>query len=214
MTAERLSERLLAANAQRWERAQRMRFVREVAGDTIGDAAFARYLVFERRFVDTAARMCGAAVRTAPDGPSLSGHATALHNLVTDQYDYFTAVLADFGTTPEIGEAATAKAGVLTDVALGIADEHGYRGIVIALFAAEAMYRQWCTAAAARPSGRAAIAEWVDLHTREPFLSQVEFLRGEVDRLPVGQGDESVLAAVFGRMVDAEITFHDAAFIH
>ncbi|ASR35602.1 hypothetical protein BAY61_12010 [Prauserella marina] len=214
MTAKPLSERLLAANAQRWERAQRMRFVREVADDTIDDAAFARYLVFERRFVDTAARLCGAAVRAAPDGPSLAGHATALHNLVTEQYDYFTAVLSAVGTTPSVGEAALAGADVLTEVALDIADEHGYPGIVVALFAAEAMYRQWCVAAAVRPSGRPAIAEWVNLHTREPFLSQVEFLRGEVDRLTVEPGGESVLATVLGRMVEAEIIFHDAAFIH
>ena len=206
-----LSDRLLAANAERWERAQTMQFVRDVTEDQVADRVFARYLVFERSFVDTAARLCGAAVHAAPEPDALLGHATALHNLVTEQYDYFTDILDGFGGPPTVSPVARDQAEELGRTVLTIATTYGYPGIVTSLFTAEEMYRQWCATAARTPSRRPPVAEWVDLHTREPFLAQVRFLRGEVDRL-AHLDDEQTLAEVLGRTVDAEIDFHDAAY--
>ncbi|WP_020496642.1 TenA family protein [Sciscionella marina] len=212
MTEAPLSARLRAENSGTWQAALGMRFVEEVSADTIPDAVFARYLVFEREFVDTAARLCGAAVREAPNARALSGHSTALHNLVTEQYDYFSKALADIGGAPEVSAAAQEQAGGLTEVVLDIADTYGYPGIVTGMYTAESLYGQWCATAARTPSQRGPIADWVALHTREPFLTQVRFLAAEIDALEVLPETERELLGVFGHTLEAEIAFHEAAY--
>lgn len=213
MTTTALSERLREQNRESFRQALQMRFVTEVAADTIADEVFARYLVFEREFVDTAARLCGAAVREAPSARALSGHSTALHNLVTEQYDYFTEALHGMGGAPQASTPAHEQAGTLTEVVLDSADAYGYPGIVTCMYAAESLYGQWCATAARTPSARAPIAEWVELHIRAPFTEQVSFLREEIDALEILPETESELAGVFGKTLDAEVRFHEAAYL-
>lgn len=208
-----LRARLREENSESLRRALEMRFVREVANDSIDDSVFARYLVFEREFVHTAARLAGAAVREAPSARALSGHSTALHNLVTEQYDYFTEAIGRFGGTPEVSAAAQEQASTLSEVVLDAADALGYPGIVACMYAAESLYEEWCAAAAETPSARAPIADWIALHAREPFLSQVRFLEREVDELEILPEIAEETSAAFGRTLEAEIRFHDAAYV-
>ncbi|MFE2378755.1 TenA family protein [Streptomyces sp. NPDC059398] len=207
-----LSARLISSNTGEWERALAMPFVREVTSDTVSDAVFARYLHFEREFVDTAARLAGAAVREAPTPGALAGHARTLHALVTDQYAYFTEALETTGM-PETGERAGAQAATLTQEVLDAADSLGYPAIVTCMYAAESLYRTWCAAAARTPSARAEIADWVHLHTVAPFTTQVRFLEDEIDALEITPATEAELVAAFGRVLAAEVAFHDAAYV-
>ncbi|MFG7946974.1 TenA family protein [Streptomyces cacaoi] len=207
-----LSARLRSRNAQRWEQALAMRFVREVTDDTVDDDVFARYLLFEREFVDTAARLAGAAVREAPGPRALRGHSDSLHALVTDQYAYFTKALETTGV-PETGPRAHEQASVLTEEALDVADTLGYPGIVTCMYAAESLYATWCATADRSPSARPQVADWVHLHTVAPFTTQVRFLEAEVDALEILPETETELTAVFGRFLAAEVRFHDAAYL-
>ncbi|NDZ82968.1 hypothetical protein G3I19_31480 [Streptomyces sp. SID10853] len=207
-----LSARLISRNTADWEQALGMRFVREVTSDTVSDSVFARYLHFEREFVDTAARLAGAAVREAPTHAALAGHARTLHALVTDQYAYFTEALRTTGV-PETGDRAGAQAATLTEEVLSAADSLGYAGVVTCMYAAESLYRQWCAAAVRTPSARTEVADWVRLHTVAPFTTQVRFLEDEIDALDSTPAAEAELVAVFGRVLAAEVLFHDAAYI-
>ncbi len=207
-----LSAALKERNADVWERARTMRFVREVTDDTIDDTVFARYLLFEREFVDTAARLAGAAVREAPSAEALAGHARTLHALVTDQYDYFTRALETTGV-PEVGPRAQEQASVLTEEVLDAADALGYPAIVTCMYAAESLYENWCGAAVRSPSARGEVADWVHLHTVEPFTTQVRFLEAEIDALEILPETAADLVTVFGKVLAAEIRFHDAAYV-
>lgn len=206
-----LSARLRSGNSQVWEQALDMRFVRDVTADTVDDAVFARYLLFEREFVDTAARLAGAAVREAPSSRALAGHSRTLHALVTDQYEYFTRALETTGL-PEVGPAAHEQAATLTEEVLDVADTLGYPGIVTCMYAAESLYETWCAAADRTPSARAVVADWVHLHTVAPFTTQVRFLEAEVDGLEILPETEAELVAAFGAILAAELRFHDAAY--
>lgn len=206
-----LSTSLKERNADVWNRALTMRFVRDVTHDTVSDAVFARYLLFEREFVDTAARLAGAAVREAPGAAALAGHARTLHALVTDQYAYFTRALETTGV-PEVGPRAQEQASVLTEEVLDAADALGYPAIVTCMYAAESLYENWCRTADHSPSARSEIADWVHLHTVEPFTAQVRFLEAEIDALEILPETAEDLVKVFGRVLEAEIGFHEAAY--
>lgn len=210
--SDRLSARLRSRNADIWERTLDMRFVREVTADSLSDEVFARYLLFEREFVDTAARLAGAAVREAPTAEALAGHARSLHALVTDQYAYFTRALETTGV-PEVGPRAQEQAATLTEEVLDAADRWGYPAIVTCVYAAESLYETWCAAANRTPSARAEVADWVRLHTVEPFTAQVRFLEAETDALEILPETEADLVALFGRVLVAEQRFHDAAYL-
>ncbi|MDJ1131477.1 TenA family protein [Streptomyces iconiensis] len=207
-----LSARLRSRNKDIWEEALGMRFVHDVTTDALSDAVFARYLLFEREFVDTAARLAGAAVREAPTAQALAGHSRSLHALVTDQYAYFTRALETTGV-PEVGQQAQEQAAVLTDVVLEAADTLGYPGIVTCMYAAESLYGTWCAAAERTPSARAEVADWVHLHTVAPFTTQLRFLEAEADALEILPETEEDLVALFGRVLTAELRFHDAAYL-
>lgn len=207
-----LSARLRSRNADIWEQTVGMRFVRDVTTDTLSDEVFARYLLFEREFVDTAARLAGAAVREAPTGQALAGHSRTLHSLVTEQYAYFTRALETF-PVPDVGPQAQEQAAALTEEVLDAADRLGYPGVVTCMYAAESLYETWCTAADRTPSARAEVAAWVRLHTVAPFTTQVRFLEAETDALEILPATEEDLVTLFGRVLVAERRFHEAAYL-
>ena len=55
-------------------------------------------------------------------------------------------------------------------------------------------------------------AEWIDLHDYPGFSQFVAFLRAELDR--VGPAHRDLVEEFFGRAVDIELAFFDAAYEH
>lgn len=190
-----------------------MRFASDVHDGTIGDREYARYLEFEAGFVDTAARLHGLAAWRAPHWRAVTRNAEALHGLATEQTEYFAAARAAWPVRAEVSEAARRAASVLSDYALAAAEEGGYAAVTTVMFAAETLYLTWCTRAlrdGTPPAGP--VADWVELHTREPFTSGVAALGAAVDELPSDVTDDR-LTAWFTAMLDAEVTFHDAVYL-
>lgn len=190
-----------------------MRFASDVHDGTIGDREYARYLEFEAGFVDTAARLHGLAAWRAPHWRAVTRNAVALHGLVTEQTEYFATARAAWPVRAETSEAARRAAAALSDYALAAAEEGEYAAVTTVMFAAETLYLSWCTRAlrdGTPPAGP--VADWVELHTREPFTSGVAALGAAVDELPSDIADDR-LTAWFTGMLDAEITFHDAVYL-
>lgn len=206
------SRRLLDACAPALDRALEMRFVREVADGTIGDAAYADYLEIEAAFVATAARLHGLAAWDAPGWTAIGRNARAAYALVTGQADYFEAARAAWPVPARLDRDAARGAGGLSRYALDAAREGGYPAVMTVLFAAETLYLTWCSRAHREGRVRPGpIADWVALHADEAFRAGVDALAREVDGLPETVPDER-LERWFTGMLDAEIAFHDAVY--
>jgi thiaminase/transcriptional activator TenA len=92
---------------------------------------------------------------------------------------------------------------------LDLARDGDFLEIVTAMFAAEWMYWTWCSEAATRDIADPHIRRWVDLHADATFADQARWLKAAIDRH--GQrGDRARLSAVFARVTELEIAFHDA----
>lgn len=191
------------------------RFVREATHGTLSGPDFARYLLVEEAFVLTASRVLGRVVWESDTWEALLPHARSLHNLVTDQRDYFAA-LRDRWPLADGEAAATAeRAAVLSEVVLAQVAADGRPAAVTGMLAAETMYARWCTAASAVPAGVAArrhpdLQAWIDLHTGQDFLAQVTALEEDVDALSPADVPDENLDRWFNSVLRAEITFHDA----
>lgn len=189
-----------------------MRFACDVHHGTIGDPEYARYLEFEAEFVDTAARLHGLAAWQAPHWQAVTRNAAALHGLTTEQTEYFAAARAAWPVGAEVSETARRAASELSEYALATAEEGGYAAVTTVMFAAETLYLTWCTRAlrdGTPPDGP--VADWVELHTREPFTAGVAALGAAVDELPAHIPDDRLIGWFTG-MLDAEIAFHDAVY--
>ncbi|MGP4014732.1 TenA family protein [Saccharopolyspora sp. 5N708] len=191
-----------------------VRFVREVSNGTIGDQPYANYLEIEESFVASACRLHGLAVWHAPSWAAMQRHARAVHGLTTEQSEYFRTARAAWPVAARLDDAARCRADQLSKFALSAAEIGGYAAVVTVMFAAEHLYRTWCSRALAPPAGPIAagpIADWVALHTRAPFTTQVDALAAEVDDLP-GSVPGDRLQEWFTGMLRAEIQFHDAIY--
>lgn len=205
-----LAEELRAAHAALFEAMLEHRFVREMTEDRIAPEVFRRYLVQEGAFVRTAMRVFALALAKAPEDADLDRLARIVHALATTQSDYFIEAAGGAPT----GMAMPPEAAELGEVALGIAAAGSFAEILSAMLAAEWMYLDWCTAAAARGRATGWRKAWIDLHLAPDFEDQVAWLRQRVDSL--GAGLDAVTRqrchTAFGRMLRHEIAFHDAPY--
>jgi thiaminase/transcriptional activator TenA len=206
--AEPLSSRLLGLAAEPWERALAMPFVTHVVEDTVPDEVFSRYMWWEGAFVDAAVRVLGAAVLRAPGRAARAGHARTLATLVDDQLAHF-----DETASAAPGPRSAALAEPLIREVVSDAERFSYAELVVGMLPSELLYAVWCRRAAATPSARPRIAEWVRLHTEPPFTTQVNFLVREVDALDTGEDEVPALAALVARRIELEIDFHAAAYV-
>jgi thiaminase/transcriptional activator TenA len=203
------SAALVDRNVALLDRACGIRFVREATEGTLGAGDLARYLLVEEAFVLTASRVLGRVVWESTTWSDLLPSARSLTNLVTEQRDYFAGVRERHPATG--GEAALARAQVLSDVVLQQVADGGRPAALTGMLAAETMYARWCTAAAAQPATRDPdLQAWVQLHAEPVFLGQVDALRRDVDVLDPGAVDDADLDRWFTAVLEAEIAFHDA----
>lgn len=210
---EALSARLLAEAGDAWSRALTMRFVRDAIAGTLPDDVFARYLVVERQFVDTACRSLGAAILRAPSSAALSGFGRTLSSFLEEQGDYFAETMADT-QGQVVAPRAQAQADSLSRRVLEICDRGSYAEIICCMLPSECLYEVWCGEAAAVDATRpATLQQWITSHAEPPYTETVRFLKSEVDRLSVSEEEIARLAQLVAEILDLERSFHDAAYI-
>ena len=87
-----------------------------------------------------------------------------------------------------------------------------YAAALAVLVVTEWLYQDWASRAPAKRPENVVHAEWIDLHDYPGFSQFVAFLRAELDR--VGPAHRDLVEEFFGRAVDIELAFFDAAYEH
>ena len=201
------SDRILAENAQVLGRMLAHPFVQAIGDGSLPAGAYQRYLVYEGAFVETAISIFAYATAKAPDLEAKRWLIGVQQVLAREQMRYFEQSFADLRGDPEIGipEAVVSfDQGVLE-----IARQGDFVEIVTAMFAAEWMYWTWCSRAASREIADPHIRQWVDMHADETFAAQARWLKNVIDTHAEPE-DLTRLSAIFGRVTELEIAFHDA----
>lgn len=203
------SDEIRSAARSEWEAATGHRLFREIIADSVSDTDFERYLRIEFAFIDTAAIALGAAVRLAPDMADRRVLASGLHDLLTTQVSFFEDALGE-NRSSIIPPSARA----LHELYRKVSDGSSYASLLSLMLAAEWLYKTWCAETTLRPSRRAHIRAWTELHTDPAFTDHAAWLRSRLDAVTPGLGaDESKrVASVFRATLTAEIHFHDAVF--
>lgn len=205
MTA--LSDLILQDNAGVFGRMLAHPFVRAIAENRLPGDAYHRYLVYEGAFVETAISIFAYATAKAPDLEAKRWLIGVQEALVRDQIPYFEQSFADLGVDTDIPVPDAVRA--FDRGMLDLARDGDFAEIVTAMFAAEWMYWSWCSEAAAREIASPHIRRWVDLHADETFAEQARWLKAAIDR-HASMDDRARLSAVFARVTELEIAFHDA----
>lgn len=205
MTA--LSDLILQDNANRLAGMLAHPFVRAVKEGTLPQGAYHRYLVHEGAFVETAISIFAYATAKAPDLEAKRWLVGVQDALLRDQIPYFEQSFAELGVKTDIPVPEAVRA--FDRGMLELAREGDFLEIVTAMFAAEWMYWTWCSEAATRDIADPHVRRWVDLHADEAFAAQARWLKAAIDRHGA-TGDRARLSAIFARVTDLEIAFHDA----
>jgi thiaminase (transcriptional activator TenA) len=207
------SERLLASATDVWQDMQEHRFVIDIERDRLPADAFARYLSYEGRFVETAMAIFGYALVKADTIAHKHWLIGVLHALSTEQVPYFERTLAALDLPPSYDDAPLPAAVQAFDSGmLDIARHGAYEEVIVSMLAAEWMYGTWCERANRTPSRNPFVREWVALHAEATFRGQVEWLRAQVDGWSAQRFDFARSSATFRKVLALEIDFHSAAY--
>ena len=209
------SDELRAANAETWDAAVGHRFVDELWAGAVDDAVLARYLTQDLQFLDGFVALLGAAVASADQPEPRLVLARQLGLVAGDEDDYFTRALDRLGVSgpdrrsPDL-LPPTRGFLELMDGARRSAD---YGVVLAVLLVAEWLYADWAARDGSPPADRVH-AEWIDLHRGPAFTAWVAALRAELDRIgdAAGPSGRARMAAAFGRAVELELAFFDAAY--
>ena len=200
-----------------WDAAVTHRFTQELGDDRLDDAVFARYLVQDYVFVEALVTLLGYAVAHAPNMAAKKRLSAFLAAVTSDENDYFERSFTALGLK-EADWADPTLSPVTRDfmAVLGEAGAAGsYADCLSVMVPAEWIYLTWAKAQAGKPTTRAYLKEWTDLHVLPEFEDFVNWLRGELDcagaALPDAQQAEVVDR--FRRLVALEVAFFDAAYM-
>ncbi|MBX6383409.1 MAG: TenA family protein [Microbispora sp.] len=178
----------------------------------LGTADMRRYLEQDFQFVDAFTALLGAAVAAADTFEARVAVGRFLGQTVADtEHGYFQRALAALGA-----DAASAAPEPVTAEFRALMDEvrrgQDYPLILAVLCVAEWTYLGWATQGATTAEGFVH-REWVELHSGPDFEAWVGFLRGELDRLGPGLGDDgrARVLDVFRRATALERRFFDMA---
>ncbi|MGY1408056.1 TenA family protein [Luteimonas sp. A611] len=212
MVGQGFSERLRAGTEPAWSRAVQHRFVRELCSGRIDDAAMARYLVQDHRFIDAFVTLLGAAIAEADSFEARLRLGRFAGMVCSEENNYFLrafeALGVDADTRVSVPDAApTAGFKALMREA---AATRSYAAALAVLNVAEGLYLDWATRAPQPLPDNFVHAEWIILHDNPFFHSFVAFLREEFDR--VGPAEEALAQDFFRRAVNLELAFFDAVY--
>ncbi|MDH3663700.1 MAG: TenA family protein [Alphaproteobacteria bacterium] len=206
---------LRARHRTSWEAMIDHRFTRDLAANQMPAAVFGRYLRYEHDFVRTAISLFGFALARAPSFSDQVHLIGVLHALATGQDGFFARAfrMMKIDVKALVADRLPLSATGLRDGSLAIAEQGSFEEIIAMMLAAEWMYLTWCRAAHGKIEAPLA-AEWVAMHVDPTFTSQVDWLKRTINtRGPaMAPDDQENCVAVFGRMLNLEIAFHDAPY--
>ncbi|MDQ7976882.1 TenA family protein [Paraburkholderia sp. SARCC-3016] len=207
------SERLLASATDEWQAMQEHRFVVDIERDRLAADAFARYLSYEGRFVETAMAIFGYALVKADTVAHKHWLIGVLHALSTEQVPYFERTLAALDLPRSYDDVPLPTAVSAFDSGmLDIARNGTYEEVIVSMLAAEWMYGTWCTRASHASISNPYVRDWVALHAEPTFLAQVQWLKAQVDGWSAQRFDFERSSAIFRKVLALEIDFHSAAY--
>jgi thiaminase/transcriptional activator TenA len=205
------TESLRADSQLDWEAAAGHRFTRDLMAGTLPDAAMARYLVQDHRFLDSFLALLGAAMASADRLESRIRLGRFVGAVAGEENTYFLRAFAALGvdegrraTEPDNPATAGFKA-----IMREAAETRSYAASLSVLTVAEWLYLDWASRATPSLPQNFVHAEWITLHDNPEFRDLVAFLRGELDR--VGPSEAARCRDLFGRTVALERAFFDAA---
>ena len=215
MAAESLSEQMLRENAQCFEEMVNHRFVRDIRQNRLSRAVFDRYLVYEGAFVDTAISIFAYAAAKAETIAQKRWLISVLDALANQQVRYFEKTFAARGLDPRVFNMSQPGVAAFQNGMLDFARDGEFLDIIAAMFAAEWMYWTWSAKATSCEIEDSLLKEWVDLHVREDFAAQAQWLKHQLDdageALDVGQ--RARLSGIFGQVQRLEVEFHTAPYL-
>jgi thiaminase/transcriptional activator TenA len=213
---DRYTDWLHARTGGDWAAATEHRFVRDLGDGTLGDGAFRRYLVQDYAFVDALTSLVGHAAGHAPTIEARVELADFLGTVGTDENGYFQRSF-DALDVPEADRTAPDLLPVTRafEDLIGRAARAGYAESLAVLAPVEWVYLEWATAAAEgdRPD-RFYLDEWINLHAVDGFRAFVGWLREQLDAVgpTLSPRRERRVDRLFGRAVELEVAFFDAAY--
>lgn len=216
LTAGRFTDWLKDGAGSFWDRATRHAFTTELAGDTLADDVYRRYLIQDYVFIETLVTVLGHAVALAPGMPAKKRWAGFLAAITSEENDYFLRSFDALGV-PETERETTAllpPIQAFADLMLDAARGGSYEEVLAVIVPAEWVYLTWAQAAPRPYPGRFYLSEWIELHDNPVFEEIVGWMRSELDRVGPGLSEErqTVVAARFRRLVELEVAFFDAAY--
>lgn len=209
---QRFTDELREASEPFWSEATGHRFVRELFSGEIADAAMARYLVQDHRFLEDFLALLGAALAHADSFQARLVLGRFIGMVSGEENTYFLRSFEALGVSAEDRAAVpdTAPTAGFKSIMREAADSGSYAVMLSVLTVAEWLYLDWAMKAPQPLPPRFIHAEWVTLHDNPGFRDFVAFLRAELDR--TGAADAARCRDIFTRAVRLEKAFFDAAF--
>ncbi|WP_087000476.1 TenA family protein [Rhizobium sullae] len=213
-TLESLSDQIIRENRAVFEAMVSHRFVEDIKADRLSKEAFDRYLVYEGDFVDTAISIFAHATAEAATIAQKRWLIGVLDALANQQIAYFEKTFNLRGIDPSAFDTNCPEVAAFRDGMLETARSGKFLDTITAMFAAEWMYWTWSRQAAECRISDPLLKEWVDLHAHEDFAAQARWLKTELDLAgdTLDPAERTRLSAIFGRVQQLEIDFHNAAY--
>jgi thiaminase/transcriptional activator TenA len=212
MSEQTFSEWLRQQCEPEWTAVVTHPFAMAICEGTAAGDEMRRYLEQDFQFVDSFTALLGAAVAAADTFEARVPYGTFLGQVATtEEKTYFHRALAELGGRTEVPlEPVTAAFRRLMDE---VRVSQDYLLIAAVLCVAEWCYLSWASRAAEPLPESFVHREWIELHEGAEFRAWVAFLRGELDRLGEGLGEERrrEVLDVFRRAVELERAFFDMA---
>ena len=207
-----LSDVMRRECAADWSAAVDHRFVRELFAGSVPDAAMARYLVQDHRFLDAFLTLLGAAIASADRFESRLRFGRFAGMVSGQENDYFLRAFVALGVSAADRAAIPDSAATAGFQALmrEAAARQSYPVVLAVLNVAEGLYLDWAMRAPDPLPESFVHAEWITLHDNPPFREFVGFLRDELNRVGPGAVDEA--RDFFRRAVRLEREFFDQVY--
>ncbi|RDW12526.1 TenA family transcriptional regulator [Paracoccus thiocyanatus] len=209
---ESFFETLRRECAAQWSAAVGHRFVRELCDGSIADAAMARYLVQDHRFLDAFLTLLGAAIASADRFESRLRFGRFAGMISGEENDYFLRAFAalEISEAERVAIPDSAPMAGFQALMREAAATRSYPAVLAVLNVAEGLYLDWAMRAPKPLPKNFVHAEWITLHDNPVFRDFVGFLRDELDRVGPQAADQA--RDFFRRAVTLELAFFEDAY--
>lgn len=190
-----LTDDLFAAARPLWDAQLEHPFVRGLGDGTLEESRFANWVRQDYRYLVDFARIFAWAVVKADRLESMGWYAKVLDLTLNTEMELHRQYAARFGIPAEALEAEPAwpTTRAYTDFLVRTAADGDMADLLAALLPCAWGYAYIGQALAARGvPGDARYAEWIEQYASEDFAAAAEWLKGELNRVAAGAGEEKV----------------------